>query len=1541
MNTERLADIINKISEKSDDYTLYRSDEVRQEVLDACNELGRFFDDENLDGGSASKIDKETLGRYGVDLYSLSNYVDFENLEDVYDAVFLGDDDYVKSIQQRYFDEELDASSETANGGRRKFLYGCDDCGYEVYLYPEENTGACPNCGEHHGFYSEEEFDGTLGMSNDTATYKESINQNDYSMRNKRSAMRLLNLLKKYGANSISDDNGSAVIEFDRKINDDEIEPIYDEFRNAGFFSASTPYGRNPEIKIFADDRMLPTEAKLLSYDDGLLKVVISTLYLGDTDEINEVLELPTREPESTAIPTVDLIKKAYDSGKFNNLKCVGRDNACTFDIHGPDKERIISFFDKKSEFNREDHNDSGINSVEFISDKFDIEIFDNFIRVYKIPQNESAPLSDRIPYRVFVKGDHVKIVDGGKTGIVSDVTHYPETQIKVNYDEPLADDKYGYTVDFGFYYPDELDFIDMTKKLKNESLTSNKKINEKLSRRDRIKYISLTVDGLMKIGYNHEEANDIAIVRADDLELDDKLSDSIEDIVKRQLEYSVPAETYRELNSKKSEKIEEAVRYIYYARKPYKDNYMMSGKHYNLEDAYIYALYNDYDEVVKEDNTSYPFPMGINYEKVYTIDELKRRFPVDLIRFNDFLSHDEMEKAKSEYPGYKFVDSEKETFAYKFLETPKLREAKGKDYKEYYYDFTGPDNDKSNYLCHVTVRVPKNISMSTADEIALDYVQAKYGSDAVGDMYSSKKPDKDAEVIDETGHLINESLNESKPKYLYANPIMQWAVAILYDMDNYVLDVYDNEEWLVYGVPDGEFEETTRQEVKDNYTDHEWLISDFDGNFDADKFKEFLDTFKSSTSDKSDYDDIRGRQAIIDEAEQLLKDINKTESLKEDLEEFIVDMDDISDFSMTQHKVEKLFNELSSDIKTLSKCENIDDVKNSEFNIYNCENIIERYTEKGLNFDDAVDKMLSLLFSTKENWKKDLEQIKDKSRKSDVLYNKIKDELGKEYPIIEQLEGVISFRAPENATQDDCIEFTDKVVKLVNGRYHGTGRGGSWSIWDILTDDGLLIHAGWGLNDSEFQVKFPDRYTDFIGESLNEWQKYEPSDDEVLFGCDDCGSEFYANPDTFDWCCPNCHEHHGIFRFDEDINNSVKDVSVYDTVILKIPGNSYNGRVGVVDYIDDRTITVKFKDGLKPETGNYSHNQVRKLNTIKQEDYIKNFCDNKYETWLDKVKRYDIYKYVEKDDAYHDTTYYVDYNNELIIVDSYYLGKDIDTDEDSSDIFNFEVDESYKSGDRYYGGLPQEPSDVEYGNIMTSVAKEKQKFIKDNNISVEKDDGSVIYSGKYNGHSFVYSERTSGFSHWAEFLIIDRKKVDLNKSTFGYWAGFMSETNKGSLYDVIQALKDIDNTDDENYIVFKGEVTVEESFEATAPSISDLKSFFNTSDTLRAKYANFFEWFDDMVKSGKFRMSDLRNESCDKISESVDVNIDDIERRFLNGELEIVSVDEEDYDKYNFISDDNFINIGSVDLSQGTGNVIRTYYYDVNTDKVYAYTDF
>ena len=120
---------------------------------------------------------------------------------------------------------------------------------------------------------------------------------------------------------------------------------------------------------------------------------------------------------------------------------------------------------------------------------------------------------------------------------------------------------------------------------------------------------------------------------------------------------------------------------------------------------------------------------------------------------------------------------------------------------------------------------------------------------------------------------IIKESITHSPLST--AGPI-PYAVKLLYQMDRFVMDVYDNEGWLMNGVPDGEFEETTPDEAMQNYTEHAWLIEDADSpdGINWGDFNDFIDTFKRVTKSR-DYDQ-EERNEIIDEANTLVREYAK-----------------------------------------------------------------------------------------------------------------------------------------------------------------------------------------------------------------------------------------------------------------------------------------------------------------------------------------------------------------------------------------------------------------------------------------------------------------------------------------------------------------------------------------------------------------------------------------------------------------------------------------------------------------------------------------
>ena len=127
----------------------------------------------------------------------------------------------------------------------------------------------------------------------------------------------------------------------------------------------------------------------------------------------------------------------------------------------------------------------------------------------------------------------------------------------------------------------------------------------------------------------------------------------------------------------------------------------------------------------------------------------------------------------------------------------------------------------------------------------------------------------------------------------------------------------------------------------------------------------------------------------------------------------------------------------------------------------------------------------------------------------------------------------------------------------------------------------------------------------------------------------------------------------------------------------------------------------------------------------------------------------------------------------------------------------------SYKSGDRYYGRLPQEPSSEEYGKAMEAARNNFDKFLSDNNVTVRdtRYGGSVAKYQSYtwttpsNQHiEIVYYNRWLGGSMICE-LYVDGRGVDVYKSEYNGW-----RLTKVSLMDVISAFN---TNDDKLSLVF------------------------------------------------------------------------------------------------------------------------------------------
>ena len=224
-------------------------------------------------------------------------------------------------------------------------------------------------------------------------------------------------------------------------------------------------------------------------------------------------------------------------------------------------------------------------------------------------------------------------------------------------------------------------------------------------------------------------------------------------------------------------------------------------------------------------------------------------------------------------------------------------------------------------------------------------------------------------------------------------------------------------------------------------------------------------------------------------------------ESLNEDSDDDIVWP--IGPNTLTFSGANRRLAALRGDIKLLMNCDTAEDVKAhaEEFQMYNCANIIERKMAKGMSEADAIDSTETYLMNCLSQWKSDMVKFRDEAAVAMQTFNTVKNALS-QYELISADEErcVLKYRPIEGAAHKDCIEFVDAVVAAVNGKYNFTGRGGSWTRWDIRTADGVMLKAGWDDDGDTWSVTFPRLKFEAMEESL-----------EMAVGGDDFDGEIAA----------------------------------------------------------------------------------------------------------------------------------------------------------------------------------------------------------------------------------------------------------------------------------------------------------------------------------------------------------------------------------------------------------------------------------------------
>lgn len=173
---------------------------------------------------------------------------------------------------------------------------------------------------------------------------------------------------------------------------------------------------------------------------------------------------------------------------------------------------------------------------------------------------------------------------------------------------------------------------------------------------------------------------------------------------------------------------------------------------------------------------------------------------------------------------------------------------------------------------------------------------------------------------------------------------------------------------------------------------------------------------------------------------------------------------------SLTSSQKERdLLLALQHDLKSLAKCETLDDVNQVGWESYNFARYINMAVEeKGTPVEDAIQDNIEYLSDKIKEKKIELRDAIHYERKSEELMNSIESQLKQEgYSVSRDDENDIVVIPPEGATHKDCIEFVDKIVAMIGGKYSLTGRGGSWTAWNLRSHNNVRLKAGWTRDDN------------------------------------------------------------------------------------------------------------------------------------------------------------------------------------------------------------------------------------------------------------------------------------------------------------------------------------------------------------------------------------------------------------------------------------------------------------------------------------------
>lgn len=158
----------------------------------------------------------------------------------------------------------------------------------------------------------------------------------------------------------------------------------------------------------------------------------------------------------------------------------------------------------------------------------------------------------------------------------------------------------------------------------------------------------------------------------------------------------------------------------------------------------------------------------------------------------------------------------------------------------------------------------------------------------------------------------------------------------------------------------------------------------------------------------------------------------------------------------------------IKRDIRNVAACQDEEDLANLKLTSGNSdyEKRIwdERFEKQGVtDFDEKIDLIIDWLYDSANYIKETADRYSSEIDVADTLQDKIINFLSRDYNCTVTSEGIEV--TCEVMNRDALINMIDSLIENLNGKYHGTGRGGSWSSWNILLygdgDKGIEYQIG------------------------------------------------------------------------------------------------------------------------------------------------------------------------------------------------------------------------------------------------------------------------------------------------------------------------------------------------------------------------------------------------------------------------------------------------------------------------------------------------